>query len=177
MKWLIASDLHGSVAGCRSLLDAFAREGAEKLLLLGDLLNHGDPADARTTAELLNPLAERIVAVRGNTDTDADLELVRFPLWELVRSFPTGKGPFLHATHGHIYNAAHRPDRMQRGDILLHGHTHIPMTERHAAFLCFNPGSVGQPRAGSPAGYMTLENGLFLWKTMDGAEYRRYELE
>lgn len=177
MKWLIASDIHGSVPGCRALLEAFAREGAGKLLLLGDLLNHGDADDAKATATLLDPLTEQIIAVRGNTDTDADQALVRFPLWELTRTFPTGKGPFLCVTHGHIYNSAHRPESMQPGDILLQGHTHIPMTERHASFLCFNPGSVGQPRAGSPAGYMTLEDGVFLWKTLDGTEYRRYEID
>ncbi len=176
MKWLIASDLHGSIPACQALLRAFEREGAGKLLLLGDVLNHGSAADAKTTAELLNPLAEKIVAVRGNTDTDADQTLVRFPLWELVRVFPTGKGPFIYATHGNLYNAAHLPDGMQPGDILLQGHTHVPMTERHATFLCFNPGSVAQPLAGSEAGYMTLEDGVFIWKTLDGTEYRRYEL-
>ena len=119
---------------------------------------------------------EDILAVRGNTDTDADQALVRFPLWELCRVFPTGCGPFFFATHGHIYNSAHLPDGMQRGDILLQGHTHVPMTENHGSFLCFNPGSAGQPRYGSSPGYMTLEDGAFLWKTMDGTEYRRYEL-
>ena len=176
MKWLIASDLHGSVAACRGLLAAFSREKAERMLLLGDVLNHGSAADARTVAAMLDPLTEQIYAVRGNTDTDYDQTLVRFPLWELYRVFPTGSGPFFFATHGHIYNSAHLPDGMQRGDILLQGHTHVPMTENHGSFLCFNPGSAGQPRYGSAPGYMTLEDGVFLGKTMDGAEYRRYEL-
>lgn len=176
MKWLIASDLHGSVAACRGLLAAFGRERADRLLLLGDILNHGSAADARTVAELLRPLSDRIAAVRGNCDTDGDLALLGFPAWELCRIFPTGKGPFLFATHGHVYNAAHRPDGMQPGDVLLHGHTHVPMTENHGDFLCFNPGSIARPRWGSEAGYMTLEDGVFLWKTTPGQEYRRYEL-
>ena len=41
MKLLIASDLHGSAHYCRLLLDAFRREEAERLVLLGDLLYHG----------------------------------------------------------------------------------------------------------------------------------------
>ena len=41
MKWMIASDLHGSAYYCRQLLDCFALEGAERLILLGDLLYHG----------------------------------------------------------------------------------------------------------------------------------------
>ena len=46
MKWMIASDLHGSAFYCRQMLDAFEREGADRLLLLGDLLYHGPRNDA-----------------------------------------------------------------------------------------------------------------------------------
>lgn len=176
MKWLIASDLHGSVDWCGRLLEAFDREGADRLLLLGDILSHGSAKDARTVAELLDALAERIYAVRGNCDTEADQKLLHFDMWQVSRAFPTGKGPFFFATHGHIYNGAHRPDGMQPGDILLHGHTHVPMTENHGSFLVFNPGSIAQPRWGSGHGYMTLEDGVFIWKTADGEEYRRYEV-
>ena len=38
MKWMIASDLHGSAYYCRKMLEAFEREGADRLFLLGDLL-------------------------------------------------------------------------------------------------------------------------------------------
>ena len=41
MRWLAASDLHGSAAACRRVLEAFEREKADKLLLLGDLLSSG----------------------------------------------------------------------------------------------------------------------------------------
>ena len=41
MKYLFASDIHGSAYYCRKLLDAFREEQAERLVLLGDLLYHG----------------------------------------------------------------------------------------------------------------------------------------
>ena len=41
MKWMIASDIHGSELYLRKLLDAYDREKADRLLLLGDLLYHG----------------------------------------------------------------------------------------------------------------------------------------
>ena len=41
MKWIIASDIHGSAEFCKKLLDAYNREGAERLLILGDILYHG----------------------------------------------------------------------------------------------------------------------------------------
>ena len=45
MKWMIASDIHGSAAYCEKLLAAFGREQADRLLLLGDLLYHGPRND------------------------------------------------------------------------------------------------------------------------------------
>ena len=45
MKWMIASDIHGSAKYCRELLDAYEREEADRLLLLGDLLYHGPRND------------------------------------------------------------------------------------------------------------------------------------
>lgn len=176
MKWLIASDLHGSEEWCARLVDAYDREGADRLLLLGDVLGHGSPRTDRAVAALLSPLAGAIYAVRGNCDGPYDGQVLGFPLDEVCRVFPTGKGPFFFATHGHIYNGAHRPEGMQPGDILLQGHTHMPMTENHGSFLVFNPGSIARPRWGSEHGYMTLSDGVFLWKTAAGEEYRRYEL-
>ena len=38
MKLMIASDIHGAAGYCRELLAAFDREGADRLLLLGDIL-------------------------------------------------------------------------------------------------------------------------------------------
>ena len=40
MKWMIASDLHGSAYYCKKMVEAFEREGADRLLMLGDLLYH-----------------------------------------------------------------------------------------------------------------------------------------
>ena len=45
MKWMIASDIHGSARWCRAMLDAYRREGAQRLVLLGDLLYHGPRYD------------------------------------------------------------------------------------------------------------------------------------
>ena len=41
MKWLVASDIHGSEYYCDLLMKAVDREGVDKILLLGDLLYHG----------------------------------------------------------------------------------------------------------------------------------------
>ena len=45
MKLMIASDIHGSAYYCRKMLEAYDREKADKLLLLGDILYHGPRND------------------------------------------------------------------------------------------------------------------------------------
>lgn len=47
MKWMIASDIHGSAYYCRKLLEAYEKEEAERLLLLGDILYHGPAMTSR----------------------------------------------------------------------------------------------------------------------------------
>ena len=65
-------------------------------------------------------------------------------------------------------------DALQKGDILLHGHTHVPACEHTDTFVYLNPGSVSIPKENSPHSYMTLENGEFLWKNLQGEVYKRY---
>ncbi len=177
MKWLIASDLHGSAECCEMLLEAYRREGAERMLLLGDILFNklGSRRKKQSVADLLNPMADRITCVRGNCDSDEDAEMLAFPMEPDYVRIPIGKQAMF-ATHGHIYNDTNLPPNMDEGDILLHGHTHVPRTENRGRYLCFNPGSAAQPLWGSVRGYMTLADGVFRWVTLEGEEYRRYEL-
>lgn len=176
MKLMIASDLHGSAKWCRALLDAFDREGADRLLLLGDILYHGprnalpEEYDTAAVSEMLNLRRDRILCVRGNCDAEVDQMVLTFPIGADYAILPVG-GRLLYATHGHIFNAQ-TPPLLCPGDILLHGHTHVPAWEGFGADnLCLNPGSVSIPKNGSERSYMTLENGCFSWKTLAGREY------
>ena len=180
MKWLIASDLHGSAYYCRQLLAAFEREGADRLLLLGDLLYHGPrndlprDYDPKSVTALLNAYAKDILAVRGNCDADIDQAVLRFPIWADYALLAEGK-TLIFATHGHLYNLEHLPP-LHAGDILLHGHTHVPACEQQSGVIYLNPGSLSIPKENSSHGYMTLEDGVFLWKTIEGETYREFKL-
>ena len=44
-KLMIASDIHGSAYYCKKMLEAFDREQADRLLILGDILYHGPRND------------------------------------------------------------------------------------------------------------------------------------
>ena len=180
MKWMIASDIHGSAYYCRELLAAFEREGAQKLMLLGDVLYHGPRNDLprdyapKEVITMLNGIKEKLLCVRGNCDTEVDQMVLEFPVLADYAILVSGER-MIYATHGHVYNENKLPP-LQRGDVLMHGHTHVPKCVEHEEYLYINPGSVSIPKENSPRGYMTLEKGTFLWKTLKGEEWKVYQI-
>ncbi len=180
MKLLIASDIHGSALYCRQLLDAFDREGADRLLLLGDLLYHGPRNDLppqyapKEVIPLLNARKNDLLCVRGNCDTEVDQMVLDFPILADYALLCVD-GINLFATHGHVYNTKNLPP-LRHGDVLLHGHTHLPAWEAHEDYWYFNPGSVSIPKKDSPHSYMTLCGGLFQWKDLNGRVFNEERL-
>lgn len=181
MKWMIASDLHGSAYYCREMVKAFEREGADRLMLLGDLLYHGPRNDLpkdyapKEVIPMLNQLKPKLCCVRGNCEAEVDQMVLEFPVMADYCILPVGK-QLVYATHGHIYNLKNLPP-LAPGDILLHGHTHVPAwTEFGEGNLYLNPGSLSIPKENSPHGYMTLEGETFQWKTLDGEVYHELKL-
>ena len=180
MKWMIASDIHGSAYYCAALLKQYENEKADRMLLLGDILYHGPRNDLpqdyapKQVIAMLNPLAKDILCVRGNCEAEVDQMVLSFPVLADYAVITEGR-TMIFATHGHIYHAGNLPP-LHEGDILLHGHTHIPCCENVSGITVMNPGSVSIPKEHSPHGYMTLENGVFTWKTLDGEIYREFTL-
>lgn len=178
MKWMIASDLHGSEYYCKELLRAYEREQADRLLFLGDLLYHGPRNDLprdyqpKKVLAMLNAFKENILCVRGNCDGEVDQMVLEFPIMADYCVLPLGER-LIYATHGHHYNEEH-PLPMQRGSILLCGHTHVPKCTPHENFVYLNPGSVSIPKEGSWHGYMILEHGTFTWKDFQGTVKMEY---
>ena len=175
MKWMIASDIHGSALYCGQMIRRFEEEKADRLLLLGDVLYHGPrnelPEEYRPKAvtEMLNGIRDRLLCVRGNCDCEVDQMVLQFPILADYAVLDAGER-LIYATHGHVYNPEKLPP-LKAGDILLFGHTHIPLHAEKDGILCLNPGSVSIPKESSAHGYMTSEDGIFRWKTLDGKEY------
>lgn len=174
MKWMIASDLHGSAYYCRKMLEAFEREGADRLFLLGDLLYHGPRNDLpreyapKEVIPLLNGKKEVLLCVRGNCDAEVDQIVLEFPVLADYAVLPVGQR-LIYATHGHIYHVKNLPP-LAPGDVLLHGHTHVPAwTEFGQGNLYLNPGSVSIPKEDSPHSYMTLEENTMQWKELESS--------
>ena len=180
MKLMIASDLHGSAYYTRKLLDAYEKEQPGKLVLLGDILYHGPRNDLpkdyapKEVIAMLNPLAHKILCVRGNCEAEVDQMVLDFPvLADYAVLFEQKKT--IYVTHGHLFSED-QPPKLSAGDVLLCGHTHVPKCAEHDGWWYLNPGSVSIPKNGSWHGYMTLEDGKFLWKDLDGCVQMEHEM-
>ena len=178
MKYMFASDVHGSAYYCRKMLEAYDEEKAERLVLLGDLLYHGPRNDLpkeyapKEVIAMLNPRKKDLLCVRGNCDTEVDQMVLEFPILADY-GFLYEKGRMIFLTH--VFNEKNLP-MLGKGDILLHGHTHVPVCREHEDYIYMNPGSVSIPKENSAHSYMTYEDGLFQWKDLDGQVYMEYRI-
>ncbi len=179
MKWMVASDIHGSAYYCEKMLEAYKVEGAEKLVLLGDILYHGPRNDLpkeyapKKVIAMLNAIADELLCVRGNCEAEVDQMVLEFPVMAEYAVFYIGNTMYF-ATHGHTFNKEN-PPCLKEGDVLLHGHTHVVADEMcHAkgakgeyAYRYLNPGSVSIPKENTGHGYLIL--------TEDGVSFRSLE--
>ncbi|MBO7341545.1 MAG: phosphodiesterase [Clostridia bacterium] len=181
MKLMIASDLHGDAVCTEMLLRRFRESGAERLVLLGDLLYHGPrndlPAgyDPKQVISLLNAIKHSPLCVRGNCDTEVDQMVLNFPmLSDTACLFVDGRT--IVAAHGH-----HDAPPLCDGDVLLGGHTHVPAFEQRttvegASYLHINPGSVSLPKENSPKSYVLLDGDEVTFYDLDGTPYRQEKI-
>ena len=172
MTLMIASDIHGSAYYCKELLEAFDREQADRLLLLGDILYHGPRNDLprdyvpKEVIALLNDRKEKIFCVRGNCDTEVDQMVLSFPILADYCILPCGSR-LIYATHGHNFNLQKLPP-LQPGTVFLSGHTHVKLDEIRNGIRCLNPGSVSIPKDGSHS-CLICEDGVFrfcIWEEL-----------
>ena len=167
MKYMFASDVHGSAFYCRKMLEAYREEGAERLVLLGDLLYHGPRNDLpKEVIAMLNEMKNEIYAVRGNCEAEVDQMVLNFPVMADYCILAID-GLTFYATHGHVYNENNLPP-FREGDILIHGHTHVLKAEQREGYILLNPGSVSIPKEGNPPTYAVLEDKVFTIKDFDG---------
>lgn len=171
MKYLIVSDIHGSLPALEQVLDYYEKEGCHMLCILGDILNYGprnglpEGLAPKEIARQLNKMADDIIAVRGNCDSEVDQMLLDFPiLSDYALLADNGKRLFL--THGHIYNEDKLPGKP---DCLFYGHTHLWKLTRQKGRIVCNTGSVTFPKNGNVPTFAIYENGTVTVHQLDGA--------
>lgn len=161
MKFLIASDIHGSMYYLRLLLEKF--KNYDYLILLGDILYHGarNPLpkeyNPKEVTKALNEIKDKIIAIKGNCDSEVDEMVLEFPLVKNSIIFYNSRKIFL--THGHEYNKDHLPN-LSKNDIMLYGHFHIPFIIKQDGIIIANPSSISLPKENNKETYMTLENNM-----------------
>lgn len=172
MKYIIASDIHGSAYWCEQLLSAFENEEADKLILLGDLLYHGprndfpDDYSPKKVFAMLNAIKEKILCVRGNCDSEVDQMVLEFPIMADYALLAHG-GRVLFLTHGHLFNEE-KPPLLKAGDILFNGHFHTPCNrELENGAIYANCGSVALPKDETPHSYILLDGDTLYWKDLE----------
>ncbi len=177
MTFFILSDIHGSVPAFEKALAEFRRTDADWLVLCGDYLNHGPRNDLpegynpKALAPLINGMKERILAVRGNCDSEVDQMLLEFPcLGDYLVFFAGGRRFFV--THGHLYNDKNLPP-LSKGDVFVSGHTHVPVLEQRDGITFVNPGSPAIPKNGSEPGYALVDETGIRLSTLAGKELAR----
>lgn len=180
MKWLIASDIHGSKRHFTKLYERIEKENADDIFLLGDLLYHGprnalpDEYDTMGVAAMLNSLKDKITCVRGNCDAEVDQMVLEFPITADYAEREYAGHRFIF-THGHLFDSGKLPS-FKSGDVVVFGHIHVQVAEERNGVLFINPGSVSIPKSDSKHGYILFEDGIFYFKDLDGNIFKEYEL-
>lgn len=181
MKVFFVSDIHGSYYYAKKAIEKFEEEKADVLVMLGDVLYHGprnplpkeyDPA---SVADLLNQYKNKIIAVRGNCDSEVDQMVLNYPMMgDYHILMMDGYKVFM--THGHLYNKNQMPE-LNEGDAFIHGHFHLPMADQLKGIYYLNPGSITLPKENNPNSYAIIDNDEFMIKDLEGNIIKRIKLK
>lgn len=171
MKYLVASDIHGSLEGALAIAEKIEKKMADKVILLGDILYHGPrnplPEDYNPmkVAENLNKISEKIIAVKGNCDSEVDQMVLNFMLNDSAIVEVGKKSIFL--THGqHV--SPEKPAKVSENTVVLYGHFHKICKNIVENITYINVGSIGIPKDGTVKCYSILdENGLNVYDLKD----------
>ena len=178
MKFLIASDIHGSSYYVNAVIKKAKEENADKIIFLGDIYNHGPrnplPKDyaPMEVANSLNEIKEKIIVIKGNCDSAVDTMISNFDFLDNLVLVSGGKTLFL--THGHIYNKDNLPKT--NFDAIIYGHFHTGFIERKGDIVIANTGSTSLPKNDTPNSYMVLENKTLTLKDFENKVIKSIEL-
>jgi len=177
---MFASDIHGSAYYCREMFKIYKESGADRLILLGDLLYHGPrndlprEYDPKAVTAMLNDHKNEIYAVRGNCEAEVDQMVLEFPVMaDYAVMVLNGLNFFV--THGHLFHQDQLPP-MKAGDILIHGHTHLLRADAYDGYYILNPGSTSLPKGGNPSTYGILDGTIFSIRDFDGNVVKTIDL-
>lgn len=160
LKFVVVSDIHGSLYFTEKFFDIVDNLKYEKLVLLGDLYYHGvrnpltnnyAPLDV---AKMLNKRKEKIIAIKGNCDSEVDETVSEFPFVQHKKIKANNKIFFF--THGHVYNEEVLPK--EDFDILMYGHYHTGFIKKKNNKIIVNPGSLSLPKENTENSFVLVDD-------------------
>lgn len=176
MEYIVISDLHGSLEAANIVIEAIKHHNINRVLCLGDILYHGPrntlPIDynPKEVINILNSVSNKITAIKGNCDSEVDQMVLQFPILADYNQFYIGNKK-LFMTHGHIYSTENT-SHLDKGDIFLFGHVHLPIAEIQNDIYILNPGSSSLPKQNHPKTYAILNDNGFIIYTFDHKIYK-----
>lgn len=169
MRILIVSDIHGRLLAAKRLEAVISSLRPERIVLLGDYLYNGprngvpSDYDPMGVVSILNRYAAISIGVRGNCDSRVDETLLRFRLEDSKVVYLNGFRCDL--IHGDLLTSDLL--EVERGDVLMYGHTHVPMLKKSDGVVYVNPGSISFPKAGNPATYAVMDGSMVEIRRLD----------
>ena len=176
MRYLVASDIHGSLYYTRKLLEAIKREKVDKIILLGDLYYHGprnslsEEYNPMEVSKIFNELKDELIVIKGNCDAEVDEMISDFKFNDYVEKNIEGKRFFF--THGHHYNIDNIPDDV---DVLIYGHFHTGFIKEKNGIICVNAGSISLPKNETPHSYLLIDSKEIILKEITGTIISKIE--
>ncbi len=163
MKILFISDIHGIKTNLEKIKEKIEEHQIEKLVVLGDLYYIGprnkmqEGYDIPYVQSFLESYRDKLICIRGNCDSDIDIEISNFPIISELGYLSTNSLD-IYLTHGHIYNEDHWN---KDNTILIYGHYHIPFIKEVGTNLFINPGSISLPKGGYNPTYLVWDEKEF----------------
>ncbi|MDD7398885.1 MAG: phosphodiesterase [Firmicutes bacterium] len=157
MKFIIASDLHGSATSAKRIIEI---ANGQPLILLGDIYNHGprnplpDGYAPMKVAEFLNSYKGKLTVIKGNCDSEVDQMISDFTFQD-YHEIVTDRSFFF--SHGHKFNMDTPPAHLKKGDVCFYGHLHYPFIKEVNGVYFINSGSCSLPVNDSPLSYIILD--------------------
>ncbi len=189
MKYLVISDIHGGALELQKALRYYDKFECDYIVLLGDILNHGPrntvpkSYDPMKVGELLNLVKQKIIAIRGNCDSEVDSMVLNFPCnapYAYINLKLKNKYQKIFLTHGHLYDID--TDKcieklgLEKGDIVLSGHTHIAgIFKKGNGIVNINPGSITIPKGGTKAGFAIINEDNIVLYSLEGEVVDSYK--
>ncbi len=168
MRFLVASDIHGSKFYTEKLLEKAMKEEVDKIILLGDIYYHGprnplpEGYAPKEVCNLLNSVKHKLLCIKGNCDAEVDEMISEFKFKKNIRLKIGGRKFFF--THGHKFNIDNIPANI---DVLVYGHFHTGFIKEKDGVVCVNAGSVSLPKNDTPNSFLIVDKKSITLKDFD----------